>query len=195
MTLSDTCSATVSCTGCGTLLPVDLFNSGEEFPCGSCGAKLGVEVFPALFRSAGTVRSGEAVTAEGEASCFYHPKKKAVVLCAACGRFICSLCETELAGRRLCPSCIDKGHKNEELETLVTHRTLYDSMALSLAILPMLFFPVTAFTAPAVVYIAIRYWKRPGSVLPRTRFRFVLAILIALAQIAGWAALLLRVAL
>lgn len=195
MTLSNTSAGIVSCTGCGTSLPADRFNSGEVFPCGSCGVKLGVEVFPALFCSAGTVKSGEGVTAEGEASCFYHPHKKAVVLCTACGRFICSLCETELSGKCLCPSCIDTGRKNEELETLVTHRPLYDSMALSLAILPMLIFPFTIFTAPVAIYIAIRYWKRPGSILPRTRFRFVLAILIALAQIVGWAALLLRVAL
>jgi hypothetical protein len=81
------------------------------------------------------------------------------------------------------------------LETLVTYRPLYDSMALSLSVLPMLIFPFTIITAPIAIYIAIRYWKRPGSILPRTRFRFVLAILIALAQIVGWVALLLRVAL
>lgn len=195
MTQANTRSATVLCSGCGARLSGLQLNSGKEFACNSCGAKLGVQVFPALFRGAGAVRSGESLDAEGEASCFYHPHKKAVVVCAACGRFICSLCETELGGQCLCPSCIDQGRKNEELETLVTHRTLYDSMALSMAVLPMLFFPATVLTAPIAIYIAIRYWRRPGSILPRSRFRFVLAIIISLAQIVGWLALLLTTAL
>jgi B-box zinc finger len=195
VTLAALSPALVTCTGCGVSLTGERYNSGEEFPCGICGAKLGVEVFPALFRGAGTVKSGESVTAESEASCFYHPHKKAVVFCGACGRFICSLCETELAGRCLCPSCIDTGRKNEELETLVTQRTLYDSMALSLAVLPLLMFPLTLITAPITIYIAIRYWKMPGSILPRNRFRYVFAIIIALAQITGWLILLFTVAL
>lgn len=171
------------------------FNSGEEFQCGNCGAKLEIEVFPALFRGAEAVMRGEELSAADEASCFYHPQKTAAALCNACGRFLCTLCETELAGRCLCPSCIDKGRHNEEIEQLVTRRTLHDSLALSMAILPMLFFFVTVVTAPIAIYIAIHNWKRPGSILPRSRFRFVLAIVIALAQIAGWGALLVKLAL
>lgn len=187
--------ATVSCSGCGVPLAGDMFNSGEEFPCGNCGAGLAVEVFPSLFRGGGAVRSGEALSAAGEASCFYHPQKIAATLCNACGRFLCTLCETELAGRCLCPPCFDKGRRNEEIEQLVTRRTLYDGLALSLAVLPMLFFFVTVVTAPIAIYIALRYWKKPGSILPRSRVRFVLAIVIALAQIAGWVAILVSLAL
>ena len=148
-----------------------------------------MQVFPALFRPAGAVTSGERLTDQGEASCFYHPSKKAATLCGACGRFLCTLCDTELAGRRLCPTCIEQGRVKEEIEQLVSHRTLYDSLALSLSILPMLFFPLTVITAPIAIFVALKYWKKPGSILPRTRFRFVLAILIALAQLGGWTAL------
>jgi hypothetical protein len=190
--LADLGPASLSCSGCGIPLPGERFNSGEEFRCGSCDARLGIEVFPALFRTKGTLKSGDSLSAEGEASCFYHPQKMAATLCKACGRFLCTLCETELAGKCLCPSCIEKGRLNEEIEQLVTHRTLHDSIALSMAILPMLFFPFTIATAPIAIYIAIRNWKRPGSILPRSRFRFVLAIIIASAQIAGWVAILVR---
>lgn len=185
-------TAALSCSGCGFPLPGERFNSGEEFQCGNCDARLGVEVFPALFRRAGEGKSSDALTATDEASCFYHPQKTAAAICKACGRFLCSLCETELGGRCLCPSCFEKGRLNEEIEQLVTHRTLHDSVALSLAVLPMLFFPLTVVTAPIAIYIALRSWKRPGSILPRSRFRFVLAMAIALAQIAGWTALLVR---
>ncbi len=188
-------AASVTCCDCGFPLPGERFNSGEGFKCGNCGAVLEVEVFPALYRAAEGVKRGDALSASGEASCFYHPQKKAAAICGACGRFLCSLCETELSGRCLCPSCIEKGRVSEEIEQLVTRRTLYDSLALSLAILPMLFFPLTVVSAPVAIYIALRYWKNPGSILPRSRFRFVLAIIIALAQIAGWSALLVRLAL
>ena len=50
----------------------------------------------------------------------------------------------------------------------------------------MLFFFVTCITAPLTLYIVVRYWKTPASLLPRTRVRFVLAALIALLQIGGW---------
>ena len=190
MTLAGLSPASVPCTGCGTPLAGERYNSGQEFPCGGCGATLGVEVFPALFRGTGAVHSGEALSAEGEASCFYHPQKKAAIVCSACGRFLCTLCETDLAGRCLCPSCIDKGRASEGIEQLVTQRTLHDSVALSLAILPMLFFPVTVVTAPIAIFVALRYWKSPGCILPRGKVRFIAAIVIALAQIAGWLALL-----
>ena len=39
------------------------------------------------------------------------------------------------------------------------------------------------------LFVAIRYWKAPPSILRRTKIRFVAAIIIALLQIAGWAAL------
>jgi len=184
--------ASVFCSGCGIPLDGGKFNSGEEFQCSGCGATLGVDVFPALFRGKGAVKNGEALSFAGEASCFYHPHKKAAALCNACGRFLCTLCETELAGRCLCPPCIEKGRQNEEIEQLVTQRTLHDILALSLAILPILFFPITVVTAPCAVYISIRNWKKPGSILPRSKIRFVFAIIISLAQIGGWLAFLIK---
>lgn len=181
---------TVSCIECGTALSERHFNSGGEFHCGTCGAKVAVEAFPALFRAPWAAGGGEALAADGEAGCFYHPRKKAATFCAACGRFLCTLCQTELGGTCLCPSCFEKGRLSEEIELLVTHRNLYDRVAIALAGLPLLFFPATVVTAPIALFIALRYWKKPGSILPRTKTRFVLAILLASAQIAGWLAML-----
>ena len=60
----------------------------------------------------------------------------------------------------------------------------------TLTLLPLFFWPVTLMTAPAAVFVAIRYWKAPGSVVRRSKIRFVLAIVIALIEIAGWGILL-----
>jgi hypothetical protein len=32
----------------------------------------------------------------------------------------------------------------------------------------------------------LRYWRAPGSILGRSRFRFILALLLAIGQLAGW---------
>src|SRR4029453_12242931 len=61
-------------------------------PCPACGTLLEVEVFPAFHRSLPAVAAAEAVLTDEEASCFFHPEKKAVVPCQACGRFLCLLC-------------------------------------------------------------------------------------------------------
>ena len=67
-----------------------------------------------------------------QASCFYHPNKKASVPCDNCGRFLCALCDVDFGGRRLCPACIEAGSGTESETTLDTRRILYDKLALFL---------------------------------------------------------------
>lgn len=167
-----------------------VFNQPDFVPCPACGAPLQFEVFPALFRKIGAGHRGEALMVEGESSCFYHPQKKAVLPCDGCGRFLCALCDCPLEGRHYCPTCLEAGRTKGKIRSLDNQRTLYDSIALALAILPILVFYFTLITAPMTLYVAIRYWKVPSSILRRTKIRFVAAIVIALLQIGGWIALL-----
>ena len=74
------------------------------------------------------------------------------------------------------------------MDQLENRRELYDSRALALAWIPMLTVWFTLITAPMALYMAIRYWKAPGSIIPRRKWRFILAILIASMQILGWIA-------
>jgi hypothetical protein len=180
----------VRCTRCGSPVPEVLLGAAQPWSCGNCEAELQVEVFPALSREADPVQAGESLQTETEAGCFFHPDKKAVVSCASCGRFLCALCDIPLAGQRLCPTCVQLGRTQGRLTELVTRRTLYDQVALSLSIIPMLMVWLTIITAPMALYVACRYWKAPPSLLPRTRFRSVAAILIAGLQIMGWTTLL-----
>ena len=46
--------------------------------------------------------------------------------------------------------------------------------------------PVTLLTAPLTVMLVIYGWRKPGSLVQRTRVRFVLALLLAVAQIGAW---------
>lgn len=124
------------------------------------------------------------MTAEGDATCFEHTNKRAVALCNRCGRFLCALCEVELDGKVWCPSCLISGDSGNQIQAIEKQRTLFDSIALALAIWPVaLFLYPSIFTSPVVVYLSIRYWKKPTSIIPRSKWRFVAALVIALLEL------------
>lgn len=175
-----------TCPSCRTPLGESLFNRSDLAPCPACGERIQIEIFPALFRPSTRGRSGEALMVEGESSCFYHPQKKAVVPCDGCGRFLCALCDCQLHSEHFCPSCLETGRQKGRIKRLENQRTLYDAIALSLATLPLLIFYFTIVTAPIALYLVIRYWNAPLSIVHRTKLRLVLAALLATAQIVGW---------
>jgi hypothetical protein len=175
----------VACTACGAKLPEDFANEGEFLPCPSCLRLERVFAFPALHRPMAATAALPAMV-DGEASCFYHGHKRAVVACDSCGRFLCALCDVELGASHRCPSCLQAGKRKGSADSLQTRGTLWDGLALMLAVVPLLVWPFTIFTAPAAIFVAIKYWRRPLSVVPRTRVRLVVALLLAVAQLVGW---------
>ncbi|HEX9047616.1 MAG TPA: hypothetical protein VF988_11360 [Verrucomicrobiae bacterium] len=187
----------IQCPQCRTWLLEGVFNRPDLGVCRSCGAQLQIEVFPALFRKIAPGQSAEAVLVDGESSCFFHPQKKATRPCDGCGRFLCALCDCELRGQHFCPTCLETGRSKGKIEGLDHRRTRYDRIALWVAILPMLVFPLiyfTIITAPLTLFICIRYWKAPPSLVHRTRVRLVIAGIVALLEIGAWIAVLAGIA-
>src|SRR6266436_3836534 len=179
----------VTCSKCHLPLPETAINTGDFIQCPFCSVPLQTDVFPAFFKPIQTGSAGETILVEGEASCFYHPSKRASIPCASCGRFLCALCDVELNGQHICPVCLESGQKKGKLTELENKRTLYDSAALSLTILPLLMWPLTLLTAPAAVVLAIYAWNKPSSIVGRTRARIYLAILFGLLEVGGWVVL------
>ena len=142
--------------------------------------------FPALIRPIVEGKSAERVLMSDEAACFYHPAKKAAIPCDSCGRFLCSLCDIDIEGRHVCPRCLESGLDKGKLQTLETSMVRYDSIALSLAIIPLLMFWLTLITAPIALYYCIRYWNAPLSVVKRSRAIFIVAALFAVLELIGW---------
>jgi hypothetical protein len=93
------------------------------------------------------------------------------------------LCEVTLQGRVWCPSCLQLGKAEPVVGELSTQRTLFDSIALALALWPLLtvYFPLL--TAPVVIYLTVRYWRSPSSLIPRNKWRFIVALLLALLEL------------
>jgi hypothetical protein len=187
-------SAAPVCPNCRVALPNDALNRPEPEPCLACSVPIQFEIFPAYFRKAVQGQSGEAVMIEGESSCFYHPQKKAAVPCSACGRFLCALCDCEFAGEHFCPGCLETGKSKGKIKALENQRTRYDNIAMALALCPLLIFYFTLITAPMTLFVAIRYWKSPRSLVRPGSFRFILAITIAVLEIVGWTALFIGIA-
>jgi len=183
-----------SCTKCKAELPVEVLNSASGAQCPSCGVAMRTLVFPAALRRMERVQHATPLEADAEASCFYHPGNRASTVCDECGRFLCDICRVHMGERRLCPGCIAAAQALEKNTALETSRTLYDEMALGLAVYPLLMWFVTIVTAPAVLFIVIRYWNAPRGVIPRTKVRFVIAAVLALMQLAGWAVFFLAMA-
>jgi hypothetical protein len=180
----------VGCPKCDALLVPDAINAFEAGSCQACGVPLSLTVFPALLRAARKGKQAETLLVEGEAGCFYHASKKAVLTCDMCGRFLCSLCSIDLGGQNLCTACIQAGKRKGALDNLTRHRLLYDEVALALSLLPLLLWPITVLTAPATFVVIARHWNGPASLVPRSRVRFILAGFFAALQITGWTALI-----
>ena len=179
---------TLSCPKCQAPLGIEPGTAEITATCPRCASLIEAYFFPAFFRPVQVGAAATALADHTEASCFYHPQKQALRVCDGCGRLICALCSIELGREHLCPSCISSGKKKGKLTTLEGNRMRYDSIALSLAVFGMLFYVLSIVLAPAAIYISIKHWNSPGSLLGVSKTRFVIAILIASGTLLIWAA-------
>lgn len=186
-----------ACRKCGLALPSDVFNTPELAACPRCQNSLLGRLFPAFFAAPREGRTGEVIGLDDLSSCFFHPDRRAIVPCGECGRFLCALCDLEIEGRHLCPTCLEAGRKKESLAVFHTTHTRWDNIAFLLAVLP----PVTVlgwyfsvFTAPASIFISIWKWRSTGdAIVPYSKGRFVVALLVSTLTLAAWAAILFTV--
>ena len=175
------------CSQCGSLLLDGEVDTAEWRECSGCGSPIRARVFPAYYRTAAPTKTETIV--EGESSCFFHPQKRAIVPCDECGRFLCALCSVEFGSRNICPGCIETGMRKGKLPSLEMTRRRFDSIALAVATLPALLIWPTLISAPVAIYLCLRHWNDPAGVLPRNRWRFIAAFIIAIIQVGGWATL------
>lgn len=168
----------IACASCSRPLPGELWNRLDEARCSFCKHRIIAAVFPAVDRTRASVGAGAtALQSESEASCFYHPQSRAVIVCEQCGSFLCALCDLDVGGRHVCPRCF------ESAVTVEPRRVMYDSIALAVATVPALLFWPVVIGAPWSLFLVVRHWNAPSSIVPRTKIRFVLAALIALSEV------------
>lgn len=177
------------CTRCRTPLIPEMAESPHFTACAGCRSWIRVEVFPSLFREPGEDSATPIAIQDGQAACFYHPSKQAMIACDTCGRFLCGLCDIDFDGRHICPACLETGRKKRRHPALEMQRTRYDMLALYLTLVPLLlvftWFAVVV-TAPMALFLCIRHRNAPGSLVHRTRPWWAVAFLLSILEIAGF---------
>ena len=157
--------------------------------CRYCKTSFEFRPFPALHAPRAKVAARVAIT--DDAVCFFHADNTADAVCESCGRFLCTVCAIRFTGKKLCPSCIALA-KNTETKA-IDSRILYGGIALSTAVVPLFLWPFTVITAPVALCFAIIGWRRPGSLVGKSRVRLIIAGSLAILQIGAWLLLLVNV--
>lgn len=185
--MSATPPSTPRCAHCRTDLPAFTYNTEAWTACPSCWVRMRAWAFPALLRPPASPTVPERIVDSAESGCFNHPEQRAETVCESCGRFLCRLCDIELAGKHLCSSCIETGRRKGKIRNLQNERTRHDLVAVTLAALPMLLVFPSLVTAPIALVYSVWGWRRPHSLVHRSNAGFVIAILLSILQICGWA--------
>lgn len=149
-----------------------------------CGIEAQFLLFPALEQSARFASAGELLVSEQESPCFFHSAKRASAACDTCGRFVCDLCRIRWGARTVCPSCLAVADRKTTL--LTRSRTNYDSIALAIALLAILLWPFSLFTAPVAIACGILALRKPGSLVRRYPVRAWAGIVLGTGTLAFW---------
>jgi hypothetical protein len=177
----------LSCPKCRGALPPPQAEGAGMAVCPRCRTRAEFEVFPAHFAGPRLGRPGEALVDASEASCFFHPEKRASIACESCGRFLCALCDLEMEGRHICPTCLAAGRKKGALQNFDQFRVNWPGIALLMTIvLPLVFYPFTPlFALGALVVVAVGL-RQPGSITGRRRILlYTVDIVFAVAELVG----------
>jgi hypothetical protein len=173
----------LACPRCGGKLPMEVLEpQGSE--CSGCETHVEAAVFPALLRADESSRREPVVS--DEAACFFHYQSVAMFSCNRCGRFLCALCRVMWAGENVCTACLEATTKDDQARAVASSRFHFDSLALALATLPVLTWIFSLVTAPLALGFALVTWRRECSIVPRSKLRFVAAVLLSVLTIASW---------
>ena len=141
-----------------------------------------IRLFPAVIRSNKAVQA-EAVLEGGQSTCFFHAKLPATAVCDVSGRLICDLCKTEWNGKTVSFEALQSLLAEDVAVQQERRCTKWDDIALSLVIFPVLFAPVMILTAPGALGICLVKWRKGAtSLLRRSRWRYVVAALLAILE-------------
>ena len=188
--------ANLTCPCCSESLPVNLFVAGQPGQCPACRSQVEAYIFPEFHKGSAS-RPAIRLAESGQAVCYFHSRYRAMDPCENCGRFLCEICAISIGSRQLCAECLSKLRKQRDEAGLVQYAALFDNVALFLVTAPVvifLFWFLTIFSAPVSLFLSFYYWSRQWNLLPRSRFRYGLAILLSLLLIGLWAFVLYYIA-
>jgi hypothetical protein len=94
------------CPRCRASLAEERLYDGANI-CAKCLGDFEARLFTPPRRSARVLQLAHSGP-EGGVSCANHARNAAVAACDRCGLLICSLCQLDVDGGKLCPSCFER---------------------------------------------------------------------------------------
>lgn len=165
------------------LVGLDSAEDTGEGVCAACATALEFTLFPARRRAKQVLRVERSL--EGDSTCYFHPTNHAASICDGCGRYVCAVCEVPSDdGRKLCPPCVSASRKKtvQKADEIV----VYDQLALTVALLPILIWPITLVSAPVALGLVIYGGNKPRSLIRPGRWRLRVAAVLAVLEISAW---------
>lgn len=155
--------------------------------CPHCGVALARATYPRLARAtdpAVAERGRGQLAQEGEAVCRFYPQLQAETVCDECGCFLSRKAAVQWGDRTICLPCLhllrEGGKGGDHFSTRRRHP---DHVALALVIFLL---PLSLFTGPFALVYLLRHRKAPLGLVPRSRFRWWLALALATAATVAW---------
>lgn len=198
--------AWVKCSVCGFLQSATVADSGPNHRCSTCRRPFEFRIFPAIQKSATPEAPPplpEDPPGPGEAVCFYSPSRRATQSCSHCGVFISDAWAAQWGNETVCLKCLGDLRQKGGSQQFEVSRTLWDNIAYTLSLAPIavgtlllmtvigmsfgiLAYMMTAITAPIAIFLSLRYWNAPRSLVPRGRRRLWVAIILSVVQLLAW---------
>ena len=186
----------ISCPSCKAKIGRTRYSDANFHECPSCDKSFELHLLPGddikQWRKELPKHAPEVANDESQARCHNHETNKANDVCESCGILLCTLCSVPLADTHWCIDCIVKGKDDPTNPHFIRKHELKDNVALAVAFAPMViffFWFTTLITAPITLVLIWKNWNKPLSLLKRTKVRFVIAAIVALLQLIGWAAI------
>ena len=119
------------CPSCGAQLSALGAQGRLRGTCSACKTPILVAAFPRALDAQLRGQPAELRVNEEQSACFFHPKAVATEACGKCGRFLCSVCDIEVAGSHFCSACLERAEVQVSEPFLVQKLERYDLAASS----------------------------------------------------------------
>ena len=177
----------VPCARCDSPLPLWELASADAAVCTSCGSRNTVRVFPALFAAPSAPALPESAL-DGEAACFDHPVQTRRGGLPPVRPIRVPAVLRGIRRQGLVPFLRRRRQGQSKAIRLEPSRMLYDSIALAVPLVSLICSGrITLITGAGTLVFSAMTWRRPLSLVRRSRWRFVVAMLVALARDRGLA--------
>ena len=122
----------------------------------------------------------------GEAACFDHPGKRAWPPAGSAGVSCASSARLGSARKPGAHPALAAGSGRARIASQVDRADAFRQHPLTIPFAALLFWPLTALTAPCTVTLAAMTWKKPLSPVRRWRWRFLAGIGVSLVELGLW---------